>query len=431
MHSQNHRLFAGVARIDITPPVGVDLSGYVARMGPSIGVHDHLYARALVLDDGETQAALVVCDLVGFTSGFVTGARQAISTATGIPEAAMMIACTHTHSGPATLFLHECGTVDPAYLESVKAKLVEAVLQAAATPQQAEVGVGWGTLPEGLYNRRGDGSPVDASVGAAHLRAPSGESIAVLATYGCHPVVLCASNQLVSADYPGALVTALEDTLGGGAFFLTGACGNADPVRRGSFEDVEWLGEQLAEQVLAALQGMNYDRAPVLEVRRKLLGLPLEDTLTAETLNDDIAKQRGLLATADPLSAEAKVHRAMLAWAESTWVQVQEDAPLPAVDAEVQLLRIGPLAIVGVPGELFPILGREIQAGGSNLSTPVFVTGYANGDVGYVPDPAAYAAGGYEVNDAYKYYGYPAALSPEAGAALVAAAKSLLSSLQT
>jgi neutral ceramidase len=349
MEIERHRLWAGTARIDITPPVGLDLSGYVARLGPSTGVHDPLYARALVLDDGTLRAALVICDLVGLASEFVAGARRAISAATGIPEAALIIGCTHTHSGPATLTLNECGRVDPAYLDQVQAKLVEAVVQAAAAPQPVEAGVGWGSFPGGLYNRRGDGSTVDATVGAAHLRTPSGETVALLATYGCHPVVLEASNRLISADYPGSLLSCVEDAVGGCAFFLTGACGNADPVRRGSFGDVQWLGEQLAEQVMNALHGMHYDAAPRLAITGERLLLPLQAVASAEQLREDIAKHRLLLAAADPSSAEARVERAMLAWAESTLAHVQAEGPPPSVEAEIQLLRIGPLAIVGIP----------------------------------------------------------------------------------
>jgi neutral ceramidase len=428
MHSERRRLHAGTARVEITPPVGHDLSGYVARTHPSTGVHDPLYVRSLVLDNGEVRAALVVCDLLGLTSDFVAGARRSISSATGIPQGTLMIACTHTHSGPATLFLHECGRVGLAYLDTVQASIVEAVCCAAAALQPVEIGIGWGAFPQGLYNRRGDGSSVDAGVGAAHLRTPSGETIAVLATYGCHPVVLDHSNLLVSADYPGPLLASLEDALGGSAFFLTGACGNTDPVHRGGFEEVRWLGERLADEVLQAISGMQYSETHTLAVIQEVLPLPLQGAPSAETLNNEIAKHRQLLNAAHAGSAEARVHRAMLIWAESTLEQLKAGRASRTVDAEVQLLRIGPLAIVGVPAELFSTLGWEIRANRPNLPAHIFVVGYANGDVGYVPDPAAYATGGYEVDDAFKYYGYPAALSPEAGAALVATARRLLAS---
>ena len=431
MRSQSHRLNAGTAQIEITPPVGVDLSGYVARSGPSIGVHDALYARALVVEDGQTRLALVVCDLIGLPSVYVTAARRAISTATGIPEAALMITCTHTHSGPATLCLHECGTVNPSYLDTLHAKLVDVVSQATVASQLVEAGVEWGALPDGLYNRRGDGSPVDASVGVAHLRARdrSRRTVAVLTTYGCHPVVLEASNRLVSADYPGSLVGALEDTLGGSAFFLTGACGNVDPVRRGSFTDVQWLGQALGEQALQVIPRILYDESPLLAVDRELLALPLQAVPSAETLKDEIVECRQILTRVDAASTEARIQRAMLAWAESTLAQVQAGEPPETVEAEVQGFRLGPLSIVGVPGELFSDLGLQIRAGGRVPRAMVFVAGYANGDVGYIPDCAAYTSGGYEVSDAYKYYGYPAALGPGAGTALVAAARRLLTSL--
>jgi neutral ceramidase len=263
-------------------------------------------------------------------------------------------------------------------------------------------------------------------VGVACLRALSGEMIAVLATYGCHPVVLGAGNRLVSADYPGPLLSALEEALGGCGFFLTGACGNTDPVRRGSFEEVTWLGEQLAARVLKVAGPVEMSPVHNLAVGHESLSLPLQEIAGREVLEAEITQRRQRLGVVDPLSTEARVEQAMLAWAESTLARVATGDLPAAVNAEVQVLRFGALAIVGVSGELFSDLGREIRVGIPDLGTDVFVTGCANGDVGYIPDAAAYATGGYEVSDAFKYYGYPAALAPEAGAALVAAARRLL-----
>src|SRR5262245_20565371 len=103
---------AGLAQIEITAAVGTPLTGYIARDGNALGVHDPLMAKALVLADSTTQAAIVTCDLLGLHHRDVQRFRQAIQTATGIPAEAVMIASSHTHAGPATLLLLECGQVD-------------------------------------------------------------------------------------------------------------------------------------------------------------------------------------------------------------------------------------------------------------------------------------------------------------------------------
>ncbi len=91
-------MLAGAAEIDITPRVGIELTGYVARLGPSVGVHDRLHARALVMDDGTARAALVACDPVGLDSAYVDRARREIGAAIGAAPGSVMVACTHTRT---------------------------------------------------------------------------------------------------------------------------------------------------------------------------------------------------------------------------------------------------------------------------------------------------------------------------------------------
>ena len=94
-------LLTGAAEVVITPPVGTFLDGYGGRDGGSVGVHDDLHARAIVVDDGTTQAAIVSCDLIGVDRRLVARARELASAATSIPTGNIMIAATHTHAGPA------------------------------------------------------------------------------------------------------------------------------------------------------------------------------------------------------------------------------------------------------------------------------------------------------------------------------------------
>ncbi len=419
-------LSAGTAELDITPPVGVDLTGYVAREGPSVGVHDRLFARALVLDDGRTRAALVACDLVGFTVALAATVRATIGDAIDIPVHAVMLTGTHTHSGPATIPLHGCGEIDPAYLASLPPRLIEVARQATANMTRVQVGAGQGAFPDGLFNRRRDGAPVDPGVGVACLRTPDGTTVATLVNYGCHPVVLDATNLHVSADYPGYLAAALQRTVGGMAFFLTGACGNADPVRRSSFEAAAWLGEALADEAIRTIRRMDFLPEPTLCSAAERIALPLQQLPTTETLTQAVADHSARLAQAEASgdSLAARVERAMVAWSKSTLAAVQSGEAAATMEADVQVLRIGPLTLAGIPGELFSTLGTQIKTGppGSHI----FIAGYANGDVGYIPSRLAYGSGGYEVNDAYKYYGYPAALAPEAGEAVVELASSLI-----
>ncbi len=266
---------AGVAEADITPPVGVDLTGYVARLGHSVGVHDALHARALVLEDGETRAAIVVCYLMALADETVQAARQAIAAAVGTAPEHVMLACTHTHSGPATVFLHQCGEVDPRYVATLPGALREVAAAAAARLEPACVAAGAGDLPQGAFNRRGSGSTPDTTVGVVRLTRIDGTAMATLMTYGCHPVVMGPDNLLISADYPGVAARTVAEALDGTALFLTGACGDVNPVRRGAFAEVAWLGEAVAAEVTRVAEGLGAGEVGRLTCASEVLALPL------------------------------------------------------------------------------------------------------------------------------------------------------------
>ena len=102
-------LRAGVSVLDITPPIGLELGGLGLRQQPSVGILDALFAKALVVEDDDVRVAIVSCDLLGFSNQYDDGLRKAI-VGSGLVEAEnVMIACTHTHAGPATQFLRGCG----------------------------------------------------------------------------------------------------------------------------------------------------------------------------------------------------------------------------------------------------------------------------------------------------------------------------------
>ncbi|GAI90376.1 unnamed protein product, partial [marine sediment metagenome] len=124
-------LRAGTAKVNITPPTGTELSGYVLREQPSLGIHDPLYARALVLEhDGHT-IALVSCDLLALRDDSVRAIRTIASQQTGIPPSNIMLSCTHTHSGPATIFLRNCGSVNGEWLIELQRRIAQTVVETA------------------------------------------------------------------------------------------------------------------------------------------------------------------------------------------------------------------------------------------------------------------------------------------------------------
>jgi hypothetical protein len=418
-------MLAGIAQLDITPPIGTALTGYIARDGGATGVHDPLYAKALVLAEGEEQAALLTCDLLGLRLQEVMVIRHAIAMATGLPDDHILITCSHTHAGPATIDLQDCGVVDEEYLGQLRQKLVRVTEQALATLRPTRFGVGHGQVTTGVHNRRTPGDVIDPDLGVLRLVDEAGTTFGVVVNYACHPTCLTGENRLLSAEYCGYAMAQIEQLTGATALFITGAIGDVGPVARG-WPILEELGTTIAQEAVRVLAGIETTEWHGLRGASQPLTLPLLPAPTVEELHVFMDYWRQPAARPDsPLPPHPKIAPAMLHWAERTLAQIQDGTVATHVTTEVQVIRVGALALVSAPGELFVELGLAVkaQAGVAHL----FLCGFANDNIGYIPARRAYPHGGYEINEAYKYYGSPAALAPEAGEVYVNAAVALVS----
>jgi neutral ceramidase len=239
-------------QVDLEPPASGWMSGFAARTSPSAGTHDPLMATALLLDDGERRFAIVSCDLVGFTAATAAQVRDGIEAATGgfVPAPHVLIVCTHTHSGPASLaFRGVMGYVDHRWMRDARRRIVDLVAGLCRDLGAAHVAHAAATV-EGIGFNRQDGSrPIDEQLDVIAVEHESGAGIATLAGYATHAVVLGHRNLLYSADYPGELSRGLAAARGGVGMFLPGACGDADPVVNrdrgwgtGTFEDAREIG---------------------------------------------------------------------------------------------------------------------------------------------------------------------------------------------
>jgi hypothetical protein len=419
-------LRAGVAQVPITPPPGLDLTGYIARQNPSTGVRDPIYARALVLDDDRRQIALVSCDLLSFDREFVDDTRTRITLVTGIPGPQVLLAATHTHAGPATFFLQDCGDPNPTYVEQLQERIAALVQQAQAALQPVTLAVGEATSTTGVHNRRTPGDVVDPAVEVLRVDKPDGAALAVVVNYACHPTALSADNTLVSADYPGRVCAQVEAATGAVCLFLTGAIGDVGPVARGDAV-LEEIGQAVADAALRALPGCTPLADPWLDTEGDILALPLAELPSRDQLLAlrETHLRQALEAEGRQEPLQARIARAMAGWTERILDMHKERRLAATVPAEIQTLHLGKLTIVGVPGELFVELGLQIKAASA---APVMVVGFANDSIGYIPARRAYPHGGYEIAEAYKYYGYPAVLAPEAGEMIVATAARLVQS---
>lgn len=339
-HAQDLPLRAGLAKADLTPASSMPMYGYSnRRCGPSNGIHDPLHAKALVLHSGDTKLAIVTLDLGSFVSEkLVTD----IKTKLGI--SVVLLAASHTHSGPA--FLPPSAN-QPAYLAEIEAKIFDAVKRAAESMFPARLAVSKGAIQLG-YNRllpRDDGrsralfdnleripyGPVDPEFTNLHIQDAAGNTKALLIHYAVHAVVLGPTNCLYSADFPGALQAKVEAEMPGvQAMYVQGGAGDINPLfmaRSGNtdadFTVVKKMGETLAASVLNAARTA-HPLAPnkhPIETRTDLLHYPdrwdksqsLDVGITTVVINREIA----IAATPGEL-----MHKLQTSWKQRAEVRV-------------------------------------------------------------------------------------------------------------
>lgn len=409
-------LRAGFSKVCISPPIGAPLAGFAARQGVSQGIHDDLFARALVLANGEAVVALVSVDLLALSGDFIKRVREGIQRKTGIDPSSVMIASTHTHAGPVTIttFFNPEESVDSAYMDSLAEAVEQSVTNAWRARFPARVGVGVAEVDGVGVNRRSpDQRPIDEQVGIIKVDDFNGRTRAVLINYSCHPTVLGPDNLLVTGDFPNFAIEQIERTIGpdGFAMFVNGTQGNISmghsselsaigvitPGR--TFERAAELGHLLADATLVALPDIATSDALTLTALTIPVNLPLKNYPPLEEAVKSLRDADELLArlTAEGAPPEqimpAKTQRL---YASITNFYAREALGLPDghLPIELQGFRLGDAAFVAIPGEVFVEIGLTLKRQSPHMT---FVFGIANGYIGYVPTREAYAAGGYEV----------------------------------
>ncbi|TMC59376.1 MAG: hypothetical protein E6J26_04005 [Chloroflexi bacterium] len=273
---------AGVARSDITPPVGIAHGNWSAQAHERAeGIDLPLTCTALAAGDGHTQVIIAEWELLYPPSGtWLKEIRARIGAATGVPAEHIRLSATHTHAGPSLSrpwFSGGAEMVEP-YVAAIGDKLVGTCQAAHRALRPARVAGGKGTCavnsnrrrpwPAGkakladhpaTRSHRGDGEPlpmlmapnpdgfVDHEVGVIRIDDLLGRPIAILVNYQAHPTIMAFDNRLISPDYPGTVRRTVEKIAGGACLFLQGAAGNQDTVRDASCraKDARWIGKQI------------------------------------------------------------------------------------------------------------------------------------------------------------------------------------------
>jgi hypothetical protein len=440
----NTSLQAGAARRSINPHKPLQLFGYPHVKRVSTGVHEPLYASALWLDNGEAAQALVSLDILQLDPPTARRVRGAAARALGIPEAAVFMSCTHTHSGPVTAeFLawkgdHALPSPDREYLALIEREVVAAVTAAKAGTVPAELT--WTTADAtGVGgNRLAKGGLADPEAGVLSVRrAGGGAHLGLVIVYSMHPTVLHEDTTLANPDFPGYARRHLEEAFGADlvTLYYMGTAGNQSPryyVTGQTFAEAERLGRKLGEAVRQAVAGLCptcYDTHLTLAAGLRQVDLPRRQLPSLAEAEQTLAEYR---ATFERLKREQAGHgpirtaECAIFGAEGTVALARAEATgvLPRLlpgytPADVQAVRIHDEVIVGWPGEYFVEYGLELKG---RSPRKCFVATLVNGELqGYIVTPEAAIAGGYEATNAI--------FAPTAGRLVVEASLDLISQL--
>ncbi|WP_437200850.1 neutral/alkaline non-lysosomal ceramidase N-terminal domain-containing protein [Planctomicrobium sp. SH664] len=417
----------GAATSNMTPPLGLPIVGGFSPV-PSKHVHDELFARCIVLDDGQSPVALVVCDLLGLSAGISVEARRLIEERVGIPSTNVLICATHTHSASSALGdnRYELGHTLNDYQKFVVTRIVDGVQRAHNLLRPAEFATGTVQIPEHVFNRRWylkpgtmpvnpfgntddkvkmnprpgssdliePAGPTDPALTFLSFREPDGKPIALLASYSLH-YVGGVPNRDISADYYGRFSehflrisgTDQQDPpfipiLSNGT---SGDINNIDfskpRISRPAYEQLDAVALDVAEKVHAALKNAQYARNVTLAASYRELQIGLR------------RPDERLLSWAEKVVSEGRKSERDLSYIYADRVRHLENVP-ETTAIPLQVLRIGKLCIGTMPCEVFSEIGLEFKQ--RCAIQPALLLSLSHGYFGYLPPPRQVDLGGYE-----------------------------------
>jgi len=375
---------AAVSKTNITPENSQHLLGYGARK--STGIHDSIFHRVVVMDDGNTKFLLVSSDICLISPSEYDKVAERVEKELGIPPENFWWSVTHTHSAPEVgppglpeAFLGDRYThqYDVDYTAVTEDKLVQAVSEAISRLEPARLAVGWGHSNANINRRARDANgqtmlglnpdlPVDRRIGIIRLERTDHSPIAIIANYAMHGTVIGGECTLISGDAPGIVSNYVEENTGAMMLFINGAAGNIAPIystqpnpfRLKEFESL------LGKNIIDANKRMNAsDSNVVLKTGSTTVETPRKDGLDWPQYLDHYAGK------------------------DANGVDI--------VKLPLRFLNINKdIAIWAAPLELFNEISSEIRDRSSFPYT--FYFGYTNGWLGYMLTDQEIPFGGYE-----------------------------------
>jgi len=418
---------AGAATSNITPWLGDGLVGNFGTPPPAKYVHDELYARCFVLDDGTTRIALVVSDNIYISREVLDDAKRQVTEATGLPADRMLMSCTHTHSSVSARWKNPLQPEKEfsEYQRFVAHRISDGVRCAIHNLQPARVA--WGTvdLPGQVFCRRwllkpgaklfnpfGEpdevrmnpgnrpdllkpAGPIDPQIAFLAIETLDGRPLGLLANYSLHYVGGTGRHN-ISADYFGVFADRIQQLLDADrldppfvAALSNGTSANINNIdyskprkRRKPYEQIRLVADECAKAVCGQYEKRVWHDQVPLGMRQRELELAVRKPTPAQ-----LEHAKKVLADPD--------HRDQFPRERAyAYKAIQQLKSPDTVCVLLQAVRIGELGISAIPFEVFSEIGLELKA--RNPFKPSFTMELANGGYGYLPTPEQHKLGGYE-----------------------------------
>lgn len=407
---------AGVATVAITPLQPMWMAGYAGRKGPSEGVLSELHAKALVIEDSAgTRAVIVTTDLIGIPRPLRQKVVEAVSEKQKLDPKGILLNCSHTHCGPVVKDDLEMSVMYPlqpeqrqrveSYFVSLTDKLIGLIGAAVEDLQPAKLSYSHARcsvamnrrLPtkDGFQNSPYPDGPVDHDVPVLRVESLDGKTLrAVAFGYACHNT--STGIMQFNADYAGFAQTEIEKAHPGAtALFVMGCGGDQNPYPRGQIEWAMTHGKTLATAVEAALLPVPKPLRGPLKLDLQEVDLPFEPVARDELLTRRESKDGYVKSRAESLLTELEKNG-----------KVRESYPYP-----VQVLQFGgDLTLVTLGGEV--VIDYALRLKRELGGNPIWVAGYSNDVMAYIPSERVLKEGGYEGVGAMNYTNLPSAWRP-------------------
>ena len=402
------KLFVGVGKEKITPVIGTCLYGYVPDHH-SESVHDDLYTYAFAFDYADTKALFISITLCGICHALQDELRKEIEAKYGIPYGNIIIAATHTHSGPNICGTTGWGDIDKEYYngyflpgfrkavdDAVNSKQEAVVATAVGNSYvgvnrrelTAENKIDFGQSPWGVHNPK---------MTLISFKNKNDDIIGNIISYGCHGTS-AGRNREITRDWAGIMTDAVETVSGAVTAFFNGPEGDQGPRLSngrtvGNIKLTEELGAIAAADALRIFNTLGEYKEVSVSCHSDVAKLPLLKRVPLEVAKSKIDGVDGSKLVNIMKQTYEHYVSVVKSYEEG---YVEEDFR----DINLDIIRIGNVAFVASPYELFMEINLRIDKIVEDLD--VIVLSNANGSGGYFPTESELCRGGYEIN-CFKY----------------------------